>query len=56
MTPAYVTVTLVVRGGNWDNVRSFYLRGALEDVHFGSRIRGADAGFRVVLLGRAKRA
>ena len=47
---------LGVRGGNWDNIRLFYVRGALEEVQFGSGTRGTDAGFRVTLLGRAKRA
>lgn len=47
---------LGVRGGNWDNIRLFYVRGALEEIQFGSQLRGTDAGFRVILRGRAKRA
>lgn len=47
---------LGVRGGNWDNDRRFYVRVSLEEIQFGSGTRGTDAGFRVILRGRAKRA
>lgn len=47
---------LGVRGGNWDNDRRFYVRVSLEEIQFGSQLRGTDTGFRVTLLGRAKRA
>lgn len=47
---------LGVRGGGWDNDRRFYVRVSLEEIQFGSQLRGTDTGFRVTLPGRAKRA
>lgn len=46
---------LGVRGGNWDNDRRFYVRVSLEEIQFGSQLRGTDTGFRTSLSARQPR-
>jgi hypothetical protein len=46
---------LGVRGGNWDNDRGFYVRVSLEEIQFGSQLRGTDTGFRTRLPVRQPR-